>query len=91
MFIISPLILIPLVKYRKPGVVLLFIYIMISMAVPAAITYIYELKMFTQDYYDYYYNVTHTRLAPWLIGILLGVIIIRYEKKQLDISTVSIS
>lgn len=89
MFLISPIILIPLVKYRKPGIFLLILYILISIAIPGAITYIYKTQMFTQDYYDYYYYVSHTRLAPWLIGILLGVFMIQNENRNFKINWVS--
>lgn len=44
------------------------------------------------DYDDYYYYVTHTRLAPWLIGIAFGAFIYqqKLEKTKFKIKQVSL-
>lgn len=38
---------------------------------------VYHYFSLTDDYYKFYYYVTHTRLAPWLIGIALGATVLK--------------
>lgn len=45
-------------------------------------------RRFSQDYYDYYYYVTHTRLAPWFIGLWMGAYIIDARDRKFKINLV---
>ncbi|GJQ77358.1 hypothetical protein Trydic_g20767 [Trypoxylus dichotomus] len=85
-FILSPLVLIPLTRRRKlmmrAGLPIL---ILLSMACPFIITYYYETEILTEKYYDYYYYPTHTRLSPWLIGTFAGAILHVYKNAKLTI------
>ncbi|XP_018568699.1 O-acyltransferase like protein [Anoplophora glabripennis] len=89
LYILSPLILLPLWKYPKIGMSLIGAGILAFIIVPFTIAYIYELPGLalsdimdmnaTRDYMTLYYMKTHTRAAPWFIGLLAGYILARIK------------
>ncbi|KAJ8911825.1 hypothetical protein NQ315_012555, partial [Exocentrus adspersus] len=88
LYIVSPLILIPLWRYSKIGVgviitcIIVFIAVPFSIAyvtqIPALVTNLYALDSY-MDYTRYYYIKTHARPAPWFIGLLLGYLLAKVK------------
>lgn len=37
---------------------------------------------FSTEYYIHYYSMTYNRLAPWLIGVAMGAILLRQKQKK---------
>ncbi|KAJ8916787.1 hypothetical protein NQ315_005792 [Exocentrus adspersus] len=89
LYLISPLILIPLWKYPKLGLTMVLGSIATFVIVPFAVAYstgipalITNFKVDTsliEDFYVYYYMKTHTRPAPWCIGLALGYLLAKIE------------
>ncbi|KAK0082718.1 hypothetical protein PV325_009958 [Microctonus aethiopoides] len=81
LFLISPLILIPLIKKPKIGLSILGILIIVSMIIPAIVavrnkfswSLLFNLdETITANMMFYYYVPTYTRAGPYLLGILIG-------------------
>ncbi|XP_071056767.1 nose resistant to fluoxetine protein 6-like isoform X3 [Onthophagus taurus] len=85
-FILSPIVLIPLVKYRKIMLkIILPILLAASMIVAWVIPYVYDTPIFSQPYYDYSYYPMHTRLSAWLVGIIAGTLLHEFRDAKLTI------
>ncbi|XP_018319862.1 nose resistant to fluoxetine protein 6-like isoform X2 [Agrilus planipennis] len=87
MFIFSPLLLWSIVLYRKKMLFIgLPLLIIISTVVVFLIMYINEILWYSQSFYDKYYYVTHTHLAPWFIGMVLGIVLYNSKNKKLQMN-----
>ncbi|XP_059481691.1 O-acyltransferase like protein-like [Neocloeon triangulifer] len=89
---LSPLLLLPMHFSPRAGKQLAFIVILISCAIPAVLTYLnnypWSVNMVNADYYDVLaytvqvYLATHSRASPYLVGIVLGYIMVNCPKKM---------
>ncbi|KAJ8938316.1 hypothetical protein NQ314_011528, partial [Rhamnusium bicolor] len=93
LYLVSPIILLLLWKYHKVGLTLLIISVIIFITVPFYIAFRDELAGIITNFYprtpkdkfmNNYYLRTHTRAAPWLIGVLLGYAISEVKYKNLS-------
>ncbi|XP_025835233.1 nose resistant to fluoxetine protein 6-like [Agrilus planipennis] len=86
-FLFSPLLLWSIILYPKKmlfiGLPLLTI---ISTVVVFLTVYINEIVWYSSDYYYKYYFVTHTHLAPWFIGMALGIILLNSKNKKFQLN-----
>ncbi|KAK0159787.1 hypothetical protein PV327_010863 [Microctonus hyperodae] len=90
LFWISPLILYPLAKKPKIGLVILALCFIVSIITPAVISAINKysnglLLGFNQNILDAginFFMVPYNRAGPWLMGILLGYILV-HKKDQI--------
>ncbi|KAJ8951677.1 hypothetical protein NQ318_012218 [Aromia moschata] len=95
LYLISPLILLPLWKQPKMGVAFLGLCVSASIVVPFYVAYEKQLmgmpgifplegtlNRYTEYLLDYYYR-THARATPWFIGVLLGYILYRVKCENL--------
>ncbi|XP_043470010.1 nose resistant to fluoxetine protein 6-like isoform X2 [Leptopilina heterotoma] len=89
LFLISPIILIPLVKRPKFGLSFLGLLIIVSIIIPAVITAVNEYPFFINhevgfermmESFRNLYTQTYARASPWLIGVLLGYIVNKSTK-----------
>ncbi|RZC41674.1 Acyl transf 3 domain containing protein, partial [Asbolus verrucosus] len=81
LYLLSPMILIPLKKRSTIGLIWIGILIATGIIIPFTITYTYKIPAFmltfTEDIQTYmwrYYKQTHTRFGPYVIGMLAGPI-----------------
>jgi peptidoglycan/LPS O-acetylase OafA/YrhL len=85
LFIVAPLILYPLYKWRRVGYVLLAMAIVSSIVTPMVLTNVYNLPPSSitfnltamelkeeQDYMNKYYYVPYSRSGPYVVGMVLG-------------------
>ncbi|KAF2898405.1 hypothetical protein ILUMI_07770 [Ignelater luminosus] len=92
LFLLSPLILLPLKHWPKIGLALTGFLTLCSIITSFTVGWIDELYGFiaasvsNADYGRHYYIVPHTRAAPWLMGIILGYIIFDIKQKRSKIS-----
>ncbi|KAF2881926.1 hypothetical protein ILUMI_24241 [Ignelater luminosus] len=95
--LLSPIILIPLVKYPTIGITFAGILIICSITSSFVVGWIYDLYGFpvinfmkgtSDNYLSHYYFATHTRATPYFFGIILGYIIfeVKHNHKQIYIS-----
>ncbi|CAH0554818.1 unnamed protein product [Brassicogethes aeneus] len=91
-FILTPLVLIPLIKWRKLGIMLLIGLTIAGIAIPFGVTYALDLKssmaadeqLDSFDYMDYYYEQSYARFGPYVIGMIFGYIIYMLKYKNLS-------
>ncbi|KAF2881929.1 hypothetical protein ILUMI_24244 [Ignelater luminosus] len=91
LFLLSPLILLPLKRWPKVGLALTGFLTVCSIITSFTVGWIDELYGFimanqNNDYMKHYYIQPHTRAAPWLMGIILGYIIFDIKQKRSKIS-----
>ncbi|XP_074106652.1 O-acyltransferase like protein-like [Cotesia typhae] len=82
LFWVSPLIVYPLYKKHKLGLIILSTAIVASVITPAVIEALnkYQLYFFPDEKYDHetllhFYVLTSNRAGPWLLGILTGYLL----------------
>ncbi|XP_001599171.3 nose resistant to fluoxetine protein 6 [Nasonia vitripennis] len=99
LFWISPIILYPLYSKHKIGLAILFVFFIVSIAVPGAIVGINQYPalsfiqnknlQLTKDIFTEVYEMSYNRAGPWLIGILLGFEVANNNRRlgKLTVST----
>ncbi|CAH0554822.1 unnamed protein product [Brassicogethes aeneus] len=85
LFLVSPIISFPLVKWPKAGLIAIMCYIFLGFVSPFLVTYILDVpgSMITwslDTYYTKYYFQPYTRFGPYVIGMLFGWIIYKHNK-----------
>ncbi|XP_012280072.1 nose resistant to fluoxetine protein 6 isoform X1 [Orussus abietinus] len=93
-YMLSPLLIYPLWKNPKAGLLLSIVVIIAAILLQFSILVTYDLVglPFTfqtgngewKDHLEYYYYPSHTRATPYILGLLLGYCIYRY--KQISLS-----
>lgn len=93
LFILSPIILIPLWKWPKFTIPAIVFLILGSMGCIFGTFYInkYSLKLLSlsstlQERMEKIYYATHTRMGAWLVGIILGYILNKTRETEIQIS-----
>ncbi|KAK5642246.1 hypothetical protein RI129_008413 [Pyrocoelia pectoralis] len=86
LFILSPILLIPLKRWPKATLVATFCLILLSLLTTFLITWIMKIPVilydYTPDYLYYYAFFLPTKAAPWLIGFMLGYIIFESQENH---------
>jgi len=94
MFILSPLVIYPLWRWKKSGLLWLTAIMLGSLAANIALYAIYDLppnmmptrlNEIYKEYSYYYYDKPWTRVPPYLIGILVGWYLFRTRKSQITL------
>ncbi|GLV35556.1 uncharacterized protein CBL_01294 [Carabus blaptoides fortunei] len=86
LFIVSPILLIPLGKWPKITLQLSALLVVLSVVSPFLLTWYYEIDglmskaIFNTEFTKYYYDNTYARFGPTLIGIILGYFV--YYRKE---------
>lgn len=88
LFIISPLILIPMVKYRKYAGYGLVALVLLSILPAALITYFKDIIVRSENYTKHYYAQPYTRIGPWLVGLLLGYLFYQLRDRKVKINRI---
>ncbi|XP_071445528.1 nose resistant to fluoxetine protein 6-like [Hetaerina americana] len=98
MCLLSPLLIYPLWRWPRKGAALLILATAISVALPFATTYAYQLPGFyhvgtsnaaLNAYMQYVYMATHNRMAPYLVGLALGCLLHKLRMVKVKINQVS--
>ncbi|CAH0554821.1 unnamed protein product [Brassicogethes aeneus] len=87
LFLLSPLILFPLIKWPKAGLTVLIGCIFFGFASPFMATYLQDLAgssytVSISDYMSKYYFQTYARLGPYVIGMLFGWVIYKLKEDK---------
>jgi peptidoglycan/LPS O-acetylase OafA/YrhL len=94
MFILAPLVLYPLWKWRRVGVYLLAAMTSVSVVIPFLVTYVNRLDptflMFADEVFDvslneyfiHTYGKTHMRATAYFFGILAGYLVYEIQEKK---------
>lgn len=102
LIIISPLLLLPMLRYPKRMTYIgLPVLTIIVTVYTSAILYFYDLTRFvvtkrlihtktkhlaiysqSSNFDELYYSVTHTRLTPWLIGLIFGAFLLDFKTNE---------
>ncbi|KAH0807828.1 hypothetical protein GEV33_014962 [Tenebrio molitor] len=89
LYLISPLILYALWKYPRACLPFLVLCILLFVGVSFYVAWMYDLHAILTNFYGnrgnygkYYYVRTHTRCAPWFIGVILGYYIFKFKQNQ---------
>ncbi|XP_044739782.1 nose resistant to fluoxetine protein 6-like [Chrysoperla carnea] len=93
LYILSPLILIPIGKWPKITPYLLGILIVISTIIPTIVAWHYEIPALAMnaaipDWNGIYYAQVHTRAGPWIIGLALGYVLFQTKHKKIRINKI---
>ncbi|XP_044739869.1 O-acyltransferase like protein-like [Chrysoperla carnea] len=94
LYMLSPLILLPLVKFPTYGMIQLVVLTAISIMLSFNLAWKHQYRggmpvtnaLLKTDYFRYHYISTHTRASPWLIGAIFGYIIYKTQNKKVVIS-----
>ncbi|XP_055682064.1 nose resistant to fluoxetine protein 6-like isoform X1 [Lutzomyia longipalpis] len=99
LFILAPLLLYPLWRWRKVGIYLFAVSATVSVLIPFVVTYVNNLDptflAFADEiadlsenfYFINYYIKTHMRATAYIFGLLTGFIVHYMQEKNLRIST----
>ncbi|GFR32796.1 nose resistant to fluoxetine protein 6 [Trichonephila clavata] len=107
-FVISPLLLIPLLRWPKIGYLLIGVFFCIIFGSNFFITYKYNLSAGLgtiveqsanvtdflsrwTDYFDLLYMKPHTRMGPYLVGIVLAYYIYKSQKDSRKLSLIELT
>ncbi|KAJ3616844.1 hypothetical protein MTP99_011285 [Tenebrio molitor] len=90
--LISPVLLYPLWKYPKVCLSFLVLCILGFVGVSFYVAWAYSLTAIPTNFYgnvdnyeNFYYYLTHTRCAPWFIGVILGYYIFKLKQNELKL------
>jgi hypothetical protein len=96
LFWLSPLLLFPLYRYGKKIVAAIPILVALSISCRFAVSYINDFKAYTSLmdtagillHKKTIYIATQTRMGPWLIGVLLGYVLVCTKGRKIEIDKV---
>jgi peptidoglycan/LPS O-acetylase OafA/YrhL len=96
LFWLSPLLLFPLFYYGKKFSWVIVLLLSLSMACTFTVSYINEFSAYSmlmrgsmrQNYDRLIYVSTQSRMAPWLIGVLLAYLLFKNRNKKVKINAV---
>ncbi|XP_042239497.1 nose resistant to fluoxetine protein 6-like isoform X2 [Homarus americanus] len=93
LYLVAPLLLLPLFFYKALGKVLLYLAALVSILVPAIIIYIHNLPptslQVAENIGDYYYMVygkSWCRAGPWVVGIWMGFVLFSQGQAKVKLS-----
>ncbi|XP_044739809.1 nose resistant to fluoxetine protein 6-like [Chrysoperla carnea] len=91
LYILSPLLLIPIKKWPKITVYLLSTLVLIFIVIPTVFAWHYKLAAYlfstaegngNVEHFNTYYRSTYTRAGPWILGLLLGHFLFNLKEKK---------
>nr|XP_015840143.1 PREDICTED: nose resistant to fluoxetine protein 6-like [Tribolium castaneum] len=92
LFVLSPLVLLPLRRKPKWTLIGLVILIIISIVIPFGVAYNKQFTGFmvggksdTENYIFFYYEQTYGRFGPYVIGMILGYFIFKIKSGEIKI------
>lgn len=96
LFWLSPLLLYPLHRYGKKFIAAIPILVALSISCRFAVSYNNDFKAYTSLmdtagillHKKLIYIATQTRMGPWLLGVLLGYVLIITKDKKVKINKV---
>ncbi|XP_044737962.1 nose resistant to fluoxetine protein 6-like [Chrysoperla carnea] len=96
LYILSPLILIPIGKWPKITPYLFGILAVVFTIIPTIVAWHYEipalaLNVAIPDWHKIYYAQVHTRAGPWIIGLALGYILFETKHKKYRINKILVT
>ncbi|XP_044727164.1 uncharacterized protein LOC123290876 [Chrysoperla carnea] len=95
LYILSPLLLLPIIKWPRQAPFILLTLMFILIIIPFGVAWHYKLAAFIDlrgeaignaDIMTVYYFQTYTRAGPWVMGMLLGYILIYNKNKKVNLS-----
>ncbi|XP_037787932.1 O-acyltransferase like protein-like [Penaeus monodon] len=100
LYLVAPLVLLPLALYPSKGKILLFVVTLVSFIVPAAVIYAYDLppgsiwggaeNVDSTTYQMQVYYTPWCRMSAYIVGIWTGYIIFSQGSKKLDLSPLQV-
>ncbi|CAH1381071.1 unnamed protein product, partial [Tenebrio molitor] len=89
LYLISPVLLYPLWKYPRVCLLFLVLCVLGFAGVSFYVAWVYKLSALrtnfhgnVNNYQNYYYFLTHTRGAPWFVGVILGYYIFKLKQNE---------
>ncbi|XP_044740250.1 nose resistant to fluoxetine protein 6-like [Chrysoperla carnea] len=93
LYILSPLILIPIDKWPKIAPYLFGSLVAAFTIIPTTVAWYYDIQVIStnrviNDWNKIYYGQVHTRGGPWMIGLVLGYILFQTKHKKIRINKI---
>ncbi|XP_044737874.1 nose resistant to fluoxetine protein 6-like [Chrysoperla carnea] len=94
LYILSPLILIPIGKWPKITSYLLGCLAILSIISPTVVAWHYEIPASggqVDNWFRIYYAQLHTRAGPWIIGLAAGYVLFQTKHKKFRLNRVEVT
>ncbi|XP_037787262.1 nose resistant to fluoxetine protein 6-like [Penaeus monodon] len=89
LYLVAPLVILPLHFFEAAGQAWLYFLSLVSIAIPTAVTYVYDLPptavMYDPNWYDLFsklYVTPWCRAGPWLVGVWLGYVFHKQGQRE---------